>query len=366
MRSANPCRILYLGDLAPSSTSRHRFHALSRLGHEVIGIDQKRFLPEYGLFKRKIHRWTGHKYQQTKLIQNLRDQLTLEKTHQWDIVWVDSGAWCGKLMASFLKDLASKVVVLNLDDPTGPREPYLWQSLVSAASDMDAFIVVREETRAELENLGAHQVVRVWRCYDEVEHCLHGKAKSTLNGFQSDVSFIGTRMEDREEMLLKLIRRGVPISLWGNGWKRGRFWKQIKPIYRGEGLIGKDYVSAISNSKLNLCFLSQLNRDLHTQRSSEIPYAGGVLLASRTDEHSSMFKDGMEALLWDDLDECADIVESAVHDDARLDALRHAGKKRILSLGLGNEDMLDSVLVYLQTGCYIPHTTLLSEKFDTC
>jgi len=361
-RFATPSRILYLGDTSPGSTSQHRLNALARLGHEVTGIDHKRFLPNQGLLGRKFHRWTGHRYQQKQVIRNLREQLaSFTASYKWDLVWVDSGAWCGKQVSRFLKDIALKLVVLNLDDPTGPREPYLWRSLVNASSEIDAFVVVRDETRKELEDLGARCAIRVWRCYDEVEHRLLIEKESAEAQFRSEVSFIGTRMENREEMLVELIQRGVPISLWGNGWRGGRYWSKIQPFYRGEGLHNQDYVSAIIYSKLNLCFLSKLNRDSHTTRSSEIPYAGGVLLAPRTDEHCSMFRDETDALLWNDLGECTRIVQSVIHDENRLKSLRRMGKERITSLGLGNEDMLDSVVGYLQTGCYVPHTSLLSN-----
>ena len=330
-------RVLFLGESNRGSTSYHRFDALRRIGCDVTLIPVNDFVNLGGQLRRKCHVLTGFRYHQKTILQRLRERVSDQR---FDIIWVDSGWWCGPKIAEYLKSVGTKLVLLNLDDPTGPREPLHWKSLIRSIPLFDLCLVVRPETQRDFIELGCKNTLHVWRCYDEVAHAPERADSIPQGELCSEVAFIGTRMENRHEFLIRLIELGVPLSIWGNGWQRGPGWRILKPFYRGSGLEGDAYVAAIKRAKINLGLLSKLNRDKHTTRSSEIPYAGGVVCMPKTNEHLSMFDDNSEAVLWDSPEECASRCHRLLNAPEELEKIRQNGRKRILALNLGNENLV--------------------------
>jgi len=119
---------------------------------------------------------------------------------------------------------------------------------------------------------------------------------------------------------------------------------ELKKYYRDGSLGGSDYVAAIQGAKVCLGFLSKGNRDLHTTRTMEIPYAGGLFCAERTSEHLELYKEGVETVYWSDVDECARMCKKLLADEVLRENIRLAGMKRVRELGLGHEDICRIIL----------------------
>jgi len=358
-------RILYIGDGNSQTTSFQRYAALGRLGHSVRLVSEVEFIPRVNRVVGKLHFLSGYRYLQTTIQKNLLHSIENNLGNSSaDLVWVDCGWWCGPRVIQLLKSYSPRVILFNIDDPTGPREPYFWHSLRSAANQFSTVFTVREETKCDFEKLGCPQVARIWRGYDEVAHAPNHVTGSSVDHLSSEVALIATCMEDRPEFAKDLIDMGVPLSIWGNGWQACRNWKTIKKHFRGRALENQAYVTAVENSKLCLGVLSKGNRDQHTQRSSEIPFANGVLCAERTPEHERMFPNG-EALLWKDSRECADIVLASLHQPLLLEDLRRRGRQRIIDLGLGNETLLKNCLrIAVSNEASLTNQDLLLSKAD--
>lgn len=352
-------RILYLGDAGPHATSEHRCRALERIGCDVEHLPTSAFVRTSNRVANKIHYLTGHRARQNYCLAYLRDHV---KNQQWDVIWVDAGWWCGPRVARFLRQACQRLVLVNLDDPTGPREPFHWQSLRRAVSTFHLCVTVRRETESELRQLHAEKVLRIWRGYDEVAHA-PALANSVSPGtLQSEVAFIGTRMEDRHEFLIELVKRNVPLSIWGNGWKDGPGWGAIKQAWRGPGIVGPEYVAAIQRADICLGLLSKGNRDQHTQRSAEIPFAGGLFCAQRTSEHLQMYQEGKEAVFWDNVDECAETCHRLLNDDRLRGEIRAAGAKAVRALGIGNETNCQKILEAATSTETAPASTRLLSR----
>lgn len=71
---------------------------------------------------------------------------------------------------------------------------------------------------------------------------------------------------------------------------------------------------------------------------------GGVLVAQRTSEHLEMYRDGVEALFWDDAEECAQQCRRVLDDPDLAARLRVAGMARARELGFGNETVVATIL----------------------
>lgn len=337
-------RILYLGNSDKSSTSLQRANALKRIGHTVDVCDPYQLLNKEPGWLQAIHFRTGYVLFQKKISRWIK--AVTSNAVAPDLVWVDSGELFGKKILPVLKKFNCPVVLYNVDDPTGRRDGYRFYSLLKAIRQYNLVAVVRKESEDECRQLGVQQVMRVFRSYDEVAHRPFDNIADIPAAFRSGAAFIGTwmRHEKRDEFFLALIKEGIPLSIWGNRWEKSPHWEQLKDCYRGKALSGRDYVAAIQGSKICLGLLSKGNRDLHTQRSLEVPYAGGLFCAERTTEHLELYAEGKEAVFWSDAAECARVCKELLANDTEREAIRVAGMQRIRTLHLGNEDICKKIV----------------------
>lgn len=339
-------QILYFGDSHPASTSAHRVHALERLGHTVsIHDPYQALVGKLGFpYLEPIHYRMGYRLLQPPMARWVKQ--VLNTTGQPDAVWVNSGELFGVQCLASLKQLSCPVILYNNDDPTGGRDGRRFDTLLKAIPYYDLCVVMREINVPEYLALGAKQVLKVRMSYDEVMQEPFERIADIPAEFRSEVAFIGTwmRNEKRDEFLLSLLDKGISVSIWGNRWQKSPHWQSLKALYRGNSLSGRDYVAAIQGSKICLGLLSKGNRDLHTQRSLEVPFAGGLLCAERTTEHQEMYREEVEAVFWADATECARVCHELLADDSRREEIRLAGMKRVRAMHAGNEFVCREIL----------------------
>jgi hypothetical protein len=319
---------------------------LQRLGHDVVLLDPARELepavPHPLLWK--VHFRTGYRLLQPAVRRIIADKLG--KAGEFDVAWVNGGPYLGRAAAEMLKRNCQRLVLYNNDDPTGGRDGRHWDSLLQALPAYDLCAVMRPFNVGEFEARGARRVIRVWMSYDEVAHRPFEALEDVPAPFRSSVAFVGTWMrgENRDEFLLRLLEQGIPLALWGGRWEKSRHWGRLSECWRGPALSGREYVAALQGAALCLGMLSKGNRDQHTQRSLEVPYAGGLLCAERTAEHCELYREGEEAVFWSDADECATICRRLLENEGERERIRANGMRRVRALGAGNEDVCRHIL----------------------
>lgn len=339
-------RILYLGDSAPSCTSRHRARALERLGHEVVHLDFRRQF-KWNYWNNILHYRTGY-----RLLNRVVEAYVLGEVARaggrFDVIWCDNGEFIpGGLLRRLRETQGARIVNYNCDDITGGRDGARWRTLKAALPEYDLCAVVRDPNVREYPALGARRVLRVWMSADEVVHAPRPLTDDIAARWSSEVLFIGTWMPERGPLMAALLDAGVPLTLWGQRWHKAKEWDRLKAVWRGSAVVGDDYAYAIQCAKVNLGLLSKGNRDLHTTRSLEIPSLGGLLCAERTIEHDHLYTDGKEAVFWSDAAECARLVKQLLADEPRRQAMARAGRERFLLNGVTNERVVASILAEL-------------------
>jgi hypothetical protein len=327
-------RILAIGANKPGATDNHRVAAMRRLGHEVDTIGPDELLRRGFVIDRIRHR-TGYRSVGAVVQRRLRHRL--HRRH-WDVIWVGGGREIGPRAAALLQQHASAVVSFNHDDPWGPRDGRLWDTYRKSLPEFDLVIVRRDENVPEALRDGAKRVLRIWLPYDEQVHV----ARTTSNPRPLDVAFVGSWEPDRGPLLKHLLRAGLDVTFWGNGWDRAPEWKELKPHFGGNYLADRAYTEVLERSKVALGLLSKGNRDLHTNRSVEIPMAGALLCAERTTEHELLLGDA--ALLWSTPEECVQACLWALENPAQREALAERGRQRVAGLGMTNERFVADVL----------------------
>ncbi|MCA1550698.1 glycosyltransferase family 1 protein [Bradyrhizobium sp. BRP19] len=179
---------------------------------------------------------------------------------------------------------------------------------------------------------------------DEIAHRATPLSEEDKFRFFSHASFVGTWMPERGAFLLRLIDRGVPLTIFGPRWEKAPEFPLLKDHVRLGSLSSEEYVKAIQCTSIAIGLLSKGNQDLHTTRSIEIPAIGTLLCAERTAEHLAMYSEGEEAVFWDDADECASTCLDLLADQERLRRISKAGNARALRNGHFNENLIASVL----------------------
>jgi spore maturation protein CgeB len=342
-------KIAYLGDTSPASTSRHRADALVRLGHSVRLLDPYAHLGAQvtNRFFQALHYRTGYHALQPIISRWIRDIGTVLGNSE--IVWINGGELFGPAILRLIRQRGLPVVLYNNDDATGYRDGARFD-MVRHSIHLYDLCASRSEREFEYRRLGARDFMGVWMGYDEVAHQPYCDPLQISDAFRSDVAFVGTCIpgEARDEFIVALKNMGLDVAIWGNGWQRARMWKQLRDLWRGAAISGRSYVAAIQGSKLALGLVSKGNRDQHTRRTFEIPYAGGLLCAERTAQHLTVFAEGTEALFWSDVEECARVCREIIRDEARRLMIREQGRRKVLALGVGNEDVCAAILARLR------------------
>jgi spore maturation protein CgeB len=151
-------------------------------------------------------------------------------------------------------------------------------------------------------------------------------------------------MPERGPFLQELLKAGVPLAIYGNDWQKAREWPALQRAWCGPAIYGDDYLKAIQLAKVSLGLLSKGNRDLHTTRTFEIPYCGGLFCAERTSEHLQLYQEDVEAVYWSDVEECIDKCQQLLNDDKMRTEIAAKGRIRCLRNGIFNERNLYNIL----------------------
>lgn len=334
--------ILYLG--SAHGTSQHRANALRRLGHRVHQVDPYIFLPRKGIAGKIIFKliygfgggiFDG--YVRTRL-----HSLVSEKA--FDIVWVNSGELFGAKTLRALKPLTEKIINYNNDDPFGTRDGMRFRLYREAVPEYDLMVVLRNVNVAEARIAKARNILRVNFSADEACHAPITMNEQDLKQWGNDVVFVGTWMPERGPFCARLLELGVPLKIYGDRWQKAREWPALKNAWAGPNLVGTDYVKAIQCAKVSLGLLSKGNRDLHTTRTAEIPYIGGVLCAERTTEHRDLYRENEEAVFWESPGECAEKCLWLLRNPEMRERIAKAGRERCIANGMLNEVVTQKIL----------------------
>jgi spore maturation protein CgeB len=337
---AKSMNILYVGH--ESGTSGHRANALRRLGHDVQVMNPAVHcpkLPKLGSWMR----YCGSVGLASVVRKRMLDQLN--GRGGFDVVWVDSGPLVSRELVQGLKRIGKRVLNYNVDDPYGDRDQNLWHQYRGAVPAYDLVVVVRKQNVEEARALGARKVLLVFRSADEVAHAPLQLSPEEREKWASEVVFVGTAFPERGPFLAELVKRGVPLTIYGGRWSKLPEWKVLQPCWKGPNLdASHDYAAAIQCAKVCLGLLSRGNRDLHTTRSLETPSLGAVLCAERTEDHLALYEEDKEAVFWSSAEECAAKCRALLADEAWRRSVAENGRRRFLENGWTNMKVAEKIL----------------------
>lgn len=326
-------RILCIGAHNEPSNAYRRVLAFQKLGHEVQTIN----LSNLGYFKRSLLRKIALRLVGGFLSHSLSNKIWGEaRSFNPNIIWFEKNLLMNGQQLQVLKKripVNTKLVHYNPDDPFGKFHGKLWDNFIGAIPFYDVHFVPKEQNVAEYRNLGAKRVYAFDRSFDPDLHRPIELTSEEKTKFGCEVGFIGTWAPHRESVIAELIKRGIPVAVWGGGWHNGKHWLTIKPHWRGPNQVGDDYAKAICGMDIALHFLRHENRDEQDSRTFEIPACGTFMLAERSPAHERLFEDGKEAIFFDSVDDLEDKLRFYMKKNIKRKPIATAAYKRVVNPG---------------------------------
>ncbi|WP_452232346.1 CgeB family protein [Lacinutrix sp. MEBiC02595] len=232
---------------------------------------------------------------------NYNKLLLTKNLSQIDVIFIVKGVM---IYPKVLKKIKTsypnlKLVSFSLDDMFAWHNRSIYYTL--GLKYYDLVCTNKSYNMTELKTLGAKKMYFSNNAYSKNIHYPIYKENSK---YAHDVLFIGTLEKQRFESMNFLAKNGIQVHVYTDSFDNVEFANHDSNliIHKG-GLYYDNHCEAITNSKITLCFLRKINRDLQTTRSVEIPACGGCMLAERTEEHLRLFEEGTEAVYFNtDLD----------------------------------------------------------------
>ncbi len=344
-------KILFVGDLNPAGRSYQRKNAFEDIGHNVTAIS---WVPEgrtldskpsiVGSVLWKIGIPLDFTKANKKILQEIR-------VAHHDILWIEKGNTIFPWTLRAVKKLSSTTSIVSYteDDMFAFHNRswfYTW-----GLQRYDMVFTTKSYNRIpdELPALGAKKVVFVDKAYDRYSHRPIDLTEQDRQDFGTDVGFIGSYERERAETMLFLAQNGIRVRIWGTLWDRyskshPNLLMEYRPLY------SEDYAKGLCATRINLCFLRKMNRDLQTARTMEIPACGAFMLAERTDEHLRLFEEGKEATYFSSNKELLVKVGYYLKHEAERQAIAYAGRERCLTSGYSHHDRLRFMIEQVRSG----------------
>lgn len=304
-------KVLFLGQITNGQTSKMRMAALTRLGHEVRGVDTTAPWIRASWFSRQLQR----RFQFGAVVDEINQSIVNAAVpFRPDLVWAEKQEFVHRETLDFLSRQGARLVHFTPD-------PYFtlgWKRtnvMDDAFSGFDFLIYCKSYEKSAYESLGKLALYMPLGYCDEV----HVPRQSRADRWRCDVGFLGGWEPRRERLTRALLKSGIDLKLWGGSWdflcdgrwtlRRHLILRQlagsdvfdirIDPLlaraYQGDEVYGDDYALALSGAKIGLGLLRKVCPDQHTTRTFEIPACGSMLIADRTSEHQEFFEEGVEA-----------------------------------------------------------------------
>lgn len=349
-------KILFIGSFSERSISRIRFEWMQRLGHEVFSVDYDRYFP----FKRGWPLWKRVEqrlgYGPSFLAVN-REVLSAVKRVKPEVLWIEKGVFLFPRTVAACKNWCGVIASFHPDDPFTRRGGKIWRHHLAGIRHYDVCFLATQAVVMDYRGLGAKYLYQFFHSYDPL--WIRPLLKDLeISDLEKSVIFVG-HFEPERGAVMEAVHQFTPrlfVSGWGWGQCRSLVLQEAGVLH-DEGLWGDDYAAAFSQAGIALNVLTRNHRDLSTTRSFEIPACGGFMLAERTVEHLLLFREGVEAEFWGDLEELQDKVKYYLAHPEEARAIGQRGRERCLKSGYGLDKCIPRWLAYAQN----PKGTIVSD-----
>jgi len=258
------------------------------------------------------------------------------------VLLIAKGAWISPATLRRIKrEVGALLVNWATDDPFNPVVAS--DDLVQSISLYDLYLCPRRAMIDDAIRSGCPRAVFVPFGYKPEIHFPECPASDQERArFDCDVAFVGGADRERAAVFAEIVRELPELKLhcYGGYWNR---WPRLRRYARGFAT-GRDFRLALGGSKIAINLVRHANRDDNVMRSFEIPACGAFMLSERTPTHGSIFRDGVDAVLFDSTAELIAKIRIFLDDESRRRAIAASGHERIVGGRHTYSDRLDSIL----------------------
>ena len=307
--------------------------AFKTLGHEVSTFYWRRYFK----VEKKTHRiWLKFQNKfllgsELKKINN--DFVNMAINLAPDLIFIYRGTHIRPSAIDLIKQRAKTTIICgyNNDDPFSRQHPFwLWRLFLRSIPKYDFMFAYRRHNIQGYYNHGAKKVdlLMPWFIPE------FDKPEPNGAGFEFDVVFVGHYEKDQRLEYLQAIDNGkYKLGLFGPDWGRAGNLQWLKKYTPIQPVRGDSYRKTLCSAKVALCFLSRLNRDSYTRRCFEIPVMGVFLLSEYSDDLAAIFRDGVDAVLFHDVNDMLDKLKYYLKHDELRQQIAENGRKRVIRDG---------------------------------
>lgn len=345
-------KIVFVASLeSVSASGRQRLWALEQCGAEVSYLDKESYKSPLGRLSGKVSKFLKQPSLSSNTHKLQQELMQLCKKVQPDIIWLE---WAKEYTLGFIQQLkkeqANARLISFLDDnPWGDRmeDQWMWKDYFKIVRLFDVHIMKRERDVVELGKMG----VDVSKCI-LWEHGMYSPvffpAKENIEK-KYPVSFIGTCMDQRIELIGYLLEQRIPIHIFGNSWIQRSDLPKRFPTQFHKAVEGDAYAEVIRKSSICLGLVSHSNHDEWTMRTYEVPACAGVLLAERTPTHVRLFKEDINAAFFSNKEECVAKLLDLLSDTTRCVSMGTHAYETFVQNGYSLENRMQTLIQKINT-----------------
>lgn len=264
----------------------------------------------------------------------------------YDVIWIEKGIFLHK---TTIIDLVKqcKALIHFTPDP-GFHFHTLTRHFLNCLPYYDVCGTTKPSDLDLYARNGVKHVVLCSKSYNPSIHRVYPEGE--LEPFRSDATFAGTWTPLKQAVLRKVVDAlpGAVVRIWGGEWRRKCRDRNLLERHSGPllGILGEDYGRALAGAKIGLGLLSTdvYPDEVITDRILEIPACGAMLVAPRTAEIETIFRDGQEALLFGSDQELLDKLRWALDHEAERQAIAARGHERVIAGAYRDQDVVARLL----------------------
>lgn len=265
----------------------------------------------------------GHGEDRVYQVAMSRHVLALTATLQPDVVMVYGSNFC--LLPGAIRRLkrryGCKVVLWEVNQ-------HIFHGVGSTTlSQYDRVFLLDSYFVEALRVAGAKAVEHLGACADPEEHRPVPTSEDDLRRYGADVSFIGTRSDERIKMLRVLAH--TDLRIYGTGWGQAR--PPLDRCVRDEPVYGlkKNKIYGLSRMSLNVHQPHMVHGE--NFRVFEVAACGGASVSAWKPDLAQALEPGREVIVFDGPDDLRKKVDHYLRRPDDLDEIAHAGRARVLA-----------------------------------
>ena len=158
-----------------------------------------------------------------------------------------------------------------------------------------------------------------------------------------DLTFIGTYETKRYEYLKYLSEKKIKVTIFGNGWSKIKSNEYLN--ISNKTIYGKKFYELIFQSKINIGFLRNNNKDVYNSKTVEILSAGGFLMSEYSSHIKKIFKNKKELVFFkEDKNDLYRKVKYYLLNDADRENIKKRGFQKLKNSSLIYSSQLNNII----------------------